>query len=79
MKKIISVNIDEDLHKKAKEMGIGISAFVNIKLREYIALIEGKGASYGGNPPPEPLINKNPLQESRARSPARTGRQPPKL
>ena len=35
-------------------------------------------SSFASNPPPESLINKNPLQESRARSPARTGRQPSK-
>ena len=43
MKKIISVSIDEELHKKAKKMRVGISAFLDIKLREYLAFLEGKG------------------------------------
>jgi hypothetical protein len=43
MKKIISVSIDDELHKKAKRMRVGISAFLDIKLREYLAFLEGKG------------------------------------
>ena len=35
-----SVTIDEEVLKKAREMEINVSAFLEIKLREYIALIE---------------------------------------
>ena len=38
-----SVTIDKDLLKKAREMEINVSALLEIRLREYIALIEGKG------------------------------------
>ena len=56
MKIITMPGIDEKLHKKAKEMGIDISAFLNIKLREYIALIEAPPSV--DKPPPAPVINK---------------------
>ena len=41
-KKLTSVKIDEELLSKAKQYGINVSAFLEIKLREHIALIEGK-------------------------------------
>ncbi len=36
------ITIDGDLLKKAREIELNIFAFLEIKLREYIALIEGK-------------------------------------
>ena len=37
-----NVTLNEDVFKKAKKYNIIISSFLEIKLREYIALIEGK-------------------------------------
>ena len=43
MKKIrTNVTLNEDVFKKAKKYNIIISSFLEIRLREYIALIEGK-------------------------------------
>ena len=74
-----TITIDKDLLKKAKEMGINVSAFLDIKLREYIALVEGKGVCSEDSKSTEYLINEDSLYSSRARSLARIGRQPPKL
>ncbi len=38
-----SVRINEEVLKKAREHEINVSAFLEIRLREYLALIEGKG------------------------------------
>ena len=46
--------VDPKLHKKAKEMGVGISAFLEIKLREYLAFIES-GNKYAGAGNPAPI------------------------
>ena len=43
-KKRINLTVDEDLFREAKEKGINISSFLEIKLREYLALIEGMGS-----------------------------------
>jgi len=57
MKKIrTNVTLNEDVFKKAKKYNIIISSFLEIKLREYIALIEGKKVERPGwnlNPSPE--------------------------
>ena len=45
------MRIDEDVLKKAKEHGINVSAFLEIKLREYLALIEGKHNNSSLSPP----------------------------
>ena len=37
-----TITINKDLLKKAKEHNISISSFLDIELRRYIALIEGK-------------------------------------
>jgi len=41
-KKRISLTVEGDVVKQAKELGINMSAFLEIRLREYIAMIEGK-------------------------------------
>ena len=41
-----TITINKDLLKKAKEHSISISSFLDIKLREYLALIEGKQTNY---------------------------------
>ncbi len=42
-KKMTSVRINEEVLRKAREHEINVSAFLEIKLREYLALIEGEG------------------------------------
>ena len=43
MKKVrTTITIDKDLLEKAKKFRVGISPFVDIKLREYLVLLEGK-------------------------------------
>ena len=39
-KKTVGLTIDVDLLKKAREYKINLSAFLEIKLREYLALID---------------------------------------
>jgi len=39
------ITISKDLLKKAREKEINISSFVDIELRRYLALIEGKGSN----------------------------------
>ncbi len=75
-RKMTSMRIEETLLKKAKKYGINVSAFLDIELRKYIALIEGK---LGNNVSSEDLINTNNLSTLRARSLDWIGRQPPKL
>ena len=43
----VNILIDRGLRQKCKERGINISAFTEIKLQEYLAIIEGKAS----NPP----------------------------
>ena len=74
-RKMTSMRIEEELLRKAKKHGINVSAFLDIELRKYIALIEGKL----GNNPSKDLINTNHLTPLRARSLDWIGRQPPKL
>jgi hypothetical protein len=51
-----SMRIDEELLNKAKKYGINVSAFLEIKLREYLALIERKRTDSLSSPPiQEPL------------------------
>ena len=38
-----TITINEDLLRKAKEHNVSISSFLDIELRRYLALIEGKG------------------------------------
>lgn len=45
-----SMRIDGELLKKAKKHGINVSAFLEIKLCEYIALIEGKQNIFSSSP-----------------------------
>ena len=40
-KRKLTLAIDEDLLKKVKDCDINISSFLEIRLREYIALVEG--------------------------------------
>ncbi len=40
-----TITISKDLLKQAREKEVNISSFVDIKLREYIALIEGNYTS----------------------------------
>ncbi len=54
-----SVTIDKDLLKKAHEMEINVSALLEIRLREYIALIEGKTANNKNSAPPSSPQNNN--------------------
>ena len=41
-----TITINKDLLKKAKEHSISISSFLDIELRRYIALIEGKQSNF---------------------------------
>ncbi len=45
-----TVTIEKDVLEKARSTGINISAFLEIKLHEYLALLEGK-TNGGGHPP----------------------------
>lgn len=38
----LTLSVNEDVVKRAREHGINISAFLEIKLEEYLALIHGK-------------------------------------
>ena len=40
-KKRINLTIDEDLLNEARQHGINLSSFLEMKLREYLALIKG--------------------------------------
>jgi len=43
MKKVrVNISLSEDLREKCEELNINISSFTEIKLREYIAMIEGE-------------------------------------
>lgn len=74
-----TITIDKRVLKKARQEGINISSFTEIKLREFLALIEGKGGCCNDSEGTEYLINNESLYDARARSLARIGRQPPKL
>lgn len=82
-KKMTSVRIQEEVLDKAKEYGVNVSAFLEIRLREYIAMIEGTagGCCEDSEKDDSPVtLNKSrALYRRRARGPAWTGRQPPKL
>jgi len=67
-KRMTSMRIDEDVLKKAKEYGINVSAFLEIKLREYIALIEGKQNNLSSSPPPQESQGQN-IAEGGIRTP----------
>ena len=41
-----SITIDKDLFAKAKKYNISISSFLDIELRKYIAILEGKYSAY---------------------------------
>ena len=45
-KKPLNLLINEDLVKRAREQGINLSAFLEIKLQEHLALIEGKSVNF---------------------------------
>ena len=45
-KRKLTLAIDETLLKKAKELEINFSSFLEIRLREYIALIEESNGNY---------------------------------
>ena len=59
-KKRLNLTIDEDLVNKAREYGINISSFLEIKLREYIAMLELSQSSYSKS------SSNNPINESNA-------------
>lgn len=40
-KKRICICLDEELHKKSKLLNLNLSSFIDLKLREYLTLIEG--------------------------------------
>ena len=42
-KKKLTLLINEDLKKRAKNYGINLSAFLEIKLEEHLALLHGRG------------------------------------
>ena|GEM_PF-4088520 len=50
-----TITISKDLLKKARDMEINISSFVDLELRRYIALIEGK--TYALSKPKETTTN----------------------
>ena len=56
VKKRLNLLVNEDLIKKAREYGINLSAFLEIKLREYLALIDknSEWARRESNPRPSP-------------------------
>ncbi len=62
------ITIEDEVFNKAKGMGINISSFLDIELRRYLALIEGKALNHLSN-----------NQDNRACSLDWIGRQPPKL
>jgi len=41
VKKRINLTVEEDIVNQAKELGINMSSFLDIKLREFIALTRG--------------------------------------
>ena len=45
-KKPLNLSIDKDLIKRARKKGINLSAFLEIRLQEYLALIEGKSINH---------------------------------
>ena len=49
-KKPLNLLVNEDLVKKAREHGINLSAFLDIELRRYLALIESKPAEKNETP-----------------------------
>ena len=63
-----TVTVDKDLLNKAREKNISISSFLDIELRRYIALVNGKT-----------LNNSSYNQDDWACSLDWIGRQPPKL
>ncbi len=44
----LTLYVDKNLVKEAKELGINLSAFLEIKLREYLALVKSEGNSPAG-------------------------------
>ena len=48
VKQKLTLAIDQDLLKKVKDCDINISSFLEIRLREYIALVEGIAINDGG-------------------------------
>ena len=42
-KKPLNLSVDEELIIRARKCGINLSAFLEIKLQEHLALIHGKG------------------------------------
>ena len=62
-KKRLNLTINEDLVNKAREYGINLSSFLEIKLREYIAMLELSQSSYNESPP-----NNQSTNESNAHS-----------
>ncbi len=47
-KRKLTLAIDKDLLKKVKDRDINISSFLEIRLREYIALIDGSTGDIAG-------------------------------
>ena len=45
-KKALNLLVSEDLVKRAREQGINLSAFLEIRLQEYLALIDNKENLY---------------------------------
>ena len=45
-KKPLNLSIDKDLIKRARKKGINLSAFLEIKLQEHLAFIEGKSINH---------------------------------
>ena len=52
-----TITIDRRVLKKARQEGINISSFTEIKLREFLALIRGKGGCCNDSKSTEYLIN----------------------
>ena len=56
-KRALNLLIDENLKKKARSYHINLSSFLEVKLREYLALIEGKQNNSSLSPPTQKPSN----------------------
>ena len=60
-----TITISRDLLKKARENEVNISSFVDIELRRFIALIEGKTINDSSHSGREKTSNKSLSQRAR--------------
>ncbi len=73
------ITIEEEVFNKAKAKGINISSFVDIELRRFLALTEGKHIDYGSQSEYQGNEKDNIDEDEWARRDLNSGYQHPKL